>query len=183
VTAGNGSNVILADGAAASVNVVAGTGLNTIYTGAGASGSITVGAHTGTDAITIGSSGTSLTHIMSISGLNNALIDSISFSDVNQLVGFTQVTAANVVASGGDTTQLASWVAAADGLGGFVAGAAHGVDWFQFQGNTYILESVAGATHDAGAGAAGNTLVELVGTGYTFSHTTANATGALFLLG
>jgi hypothetical protein len=49
------------------------------------------------------------------------------------------------------------------------------VEWFQYQGNTYLLESVAGATADAGTMVAGNTLVELVGTGYTFSHATGAA--------
>jgi len=49
------------------------------------------------------------------------------------------------------------------------------VEWFQYQGNTYLLESVAGATADAGTMVAGNTLVELVGTGYTFTHATGAA--------
>ena len=93
------------------------------------------------------------------------------------------MTAGAVVGSGGDTTLLADWVAAADGkAGSLVTGAAHTVDWFQYQGNTYLLESVAGQTTDVGTMAAGNTLVELVGTGYTFTHATG-ATGTLHLLG
>jgi len=89
-----------------------------------------------------------------------------------------------VVSSGGNTTLLTSWVAAADGAAGSgVPTGAHTVTWFQFQGNTYLLETVGAGT---GTPAAGDTLVELVGTGYAFAHTTSTVVGghsALHLLG
>ncbi len=128
-----------------------------------------------------------MTAIEKISGLNNATTDTLTFSgDANTLVGFTQVTAGAVVGAGGDTTLLADWVAAADGKAGSgIASAAHTVTWFQYQGNTYLLESVAGQGTDLGAMATGNTLVELVGTGYTFAHTAGatNTGGTLHLVG
>ena len=126
--------------------------------------------------------------------MNNAGSDTITFSveqtgsvggvqQGNTLTGFQQVTSANVAASGGNTTSLESWMAAAEGAAGSgVAGAAHSVAWFVFQGNTYLLESVAGQTADAGTMAANNTLVELTGTGYTFNHA-SGANGTLHLLG
>ena len=182
-TAGNGTNVISDSAAGAAITITVGTGVNTITVGADTTGTISLGAHTGTDTLSIGASGTSLTAIEKISGLNNATTDTLAFSgDANALTGFTQVTAGAVVGSGGDTTLLADWVAAADGLDAKVAGAAHSVTWFQYQGNTYLLESVAGATADAGTMVAGNTLVELTGTSYTFAHTTG-AGGVVHLLG
>jgi len=185
VTVGNGTDVISATAASASISVVAGTGSNSVSIGADTTGTISFGVHTGTDTVSLGASGTSLTAIETISGLSNATTDVITFSAETSftLTGFTQVTQGAVVGSGGNTTLLTSWVAAADGAaGGGVAGAAHGITWFQFQGNTYILESVAGATTDHGTMVAGNTLVELVGTGYTFAHATG-ASGGLHLLG
>jgi len=189
VTAGNGSDFISATATGASVTITAGTGSNSVAIGADTTGTISFGAHTGTDAVSLGASGTSLTAIETISGLNNATTDTITFSDANALSGFIQVTAGSVVASGGNTTLLTSWVAAADGAtgsavatAGATPGAAHGITWFQFQGNTYILESVAGAAANAGTMVAGNTLVELVGTGYTFAHASGPA-GVLHLLG
>jgi hypothetical protein len=143
-------------------------------------GTINLGAHSATtvDSVTIGVSGTSLTAIEKIGGLANANVDTLTFSGDANALTFTQVSAGSVVASGGNTTLLADWVAAADGLGGHVTGTGHDVSWFVFQGNTYLLESVAGQTADAGTMVAGNTLVELVGQGYTFSHATATSTAA-----
>jgi hypothetical protein len=88
-----------------------------------------------------------------------------------------------VTASGGDTGTLAAWVQAADGAqGSGVSGAAHSVTWFVFEGNTYLLESAAGQSSDGGTMRAGNTLVELIGTGYSFNHA-QGADGTLHLLG
>ena len=186
-TAGNGTNVISDTAAGATIAITAGTGANTIAVGDNASGSVTVGTHAATvvDSITVGVSGTSLTAIEKISGLANANVDTLTFSGDDNALTFAQVTAGSVVATGGNTTLLADWVAAADGLDGVVAGAAHNVTWFQFQGNTYLLESVAGQTADGGTMVAGNTLVELVGTGYTFGHATATSTagGVVHLIG
>ena len=187
VAAGNGTNSISDAAAGATIAITTGTGANTITVGNNTTGSINLGAHSATtvDSVTIGVSGTSLTAIEKIGGLANANADTLTFSGDANALTFAQVTAGSVVASGGNTTLLADWVAAADGLGGHVAGAAHNVTWFVFQGNTYLLESVAGQTADAGAMATGNTLVELVGQGYTFSHATSTTTagGVVHLVG
>ncbi|HEX7643447.1 MAG TPA: hypothetical protein VF472_14670 [Burkholderiaceae bacterium] len=185
VTAGNGTNFIYSGGAGAQTTVSVGGGSNTIQTVTGAFGTITLAAHSAStvDALTIGASGTSLTAIEKITGLNNAGADLIQFADNNALAGVTQVTQANVVGAGGDTTLLADWVAAADGKAGSgITGTGHDVVWFQYQGNTYLLESVAGQSTDLGTMQAGNTLLELSGTGYTFAKATG-AGGVLHLLG
>jgi S-layer protein len=183
VTLGNGNDFVSLAGKADHVAITLGTGSDTIVLGANASGTVVLGTHSGTDAVTVGASGATTSSIVSIQGLNNSGSDTIQFSgDANALTGFTQVTQANVTAAGGDATQLATWVAVADGKGAVVGGAAHGITWFEFGGNTYVVESVAGATADGGTMAAGNTLLELVGTGYTFGHA-SGAGGVLHMLG
>ncbi len=169
----------------ATVNVGVGTGADTVTLGANAIGTITLAAHTAAEAIVLGPSGASLTGFVVINGLNNAGADTIAFAGEagNTLTGFVQVTQAEVAATGANPAILASWVAAADGAAGSgISGGAHGVTWFQYQGQTFVLESVAGQTADAGTMAAGNTLVELTGTGYTFAHA-SGANGTLHLLG
>ncbi|HEX8956465.1 MAG TPA: DUF4214 domain-containing protein [Burkholderiaceae bacterium] len=182
--AGDSTNTITDVTAGASARIAVGSGANTITLGAGASGTISFAAHSAADAIALGASGANLIDIVKVTGLNNAGSDTIKFfGDANTLTGFTEVTVAEVGASGGNAASLASWVAAADGAAGSgVSGAAHGVTWFVFQGNTYLLESVAGQSADAGTMAVGNTLVELMGTGYTFAHA-SGANGTIHLLG
>jgi hypothetical protein len=189
INSGNGNTQVSATATGATGFVTVGSGTDTVRLGANAAVTVAIASHSGSDAIIVGASGSSLTNIVQISGLNNASTDTIQFaSDANNLAAFTQVTSGNVVGSGGNTTLLASWVAAADGLatisggGSSMTGAAHTVTWFQFLGNTYVLESVAGQTADAGTMASGNTLVELIGTGYTFAHVTG-AGGVLHLNG
>ena len=169
----------------ATVAISIGTGADTVTLGANAMGTITLAAHTAADAVVLGPSGASLTGFIVISGLNNAGADTITFAGetANTLTGFTQVTQAEVAATGANPAILASWVAAADGAAGSgITGGAHSVTWFQYQGQTFVLESVAGPTADAGTMAAANTLVELTGTGYTFAHA-SGANGTLHLLG
>ena len=183
-TAGNGTNVIADSAAGASIAISVGTGANTITVGADTSGTISLGTHTGTDALSLGASGTSLTAIEKISGLNNSTTDTLTFSgDATTIASVTQVTAGSVIGSHGDTTLLADWVAAATGAtGSAITGTAHTVVWFQYQGNTYLVETV-GA--DTGSLATGDTLVELTGTSYTFAHASSatNTSGALHFLG
>ncbi|HEX7644082.1 MAG TPA: DUF4214 domain-containing protein [Burkholderiaceae bacterium] len=184
VTVGDSSNTVTDLAVDASVSIVAGGGANTVALGPGASGTISLAAHIAADVVVLAPSEANSKSIVVVSGLNNSGSDAITFSgDVNTLAGFTQVASAAVTGSGGDTASLAAWVRAADGAqGSGVAGAAHTVTWFVFQGNTYLLESVAGPTADAGTMAAGNTLVELTGTGYTFAHA-SGANGTLHLQG
>jgi len=183
VTLGNGNDSVSLTGKADQISITLGSGADTIVLGANASGTVVLGTHSTTDTITVGPSGASISNIVSLQGLNNNVSDTIQFSgDAAALTGFTQVTQANVTTAGGDATQLATWVAVADGKGAAVGGTAHSMTWFEFGGNTYVVESVAGATADAGTMAAGNTLLELVGTGYTFSHA-SGAGGVLHMLG
>jgi len=186
VTAGNGVNTIFADGAGASVSIAVGTGINEIATGVGANGSISVGAHSGVDSIAINALGSTAAspHIV-ITGLNNAVGDLIGFTgDTSAAVaagGIVQVQASNVVSSGGNTTLFSSWLAAATGVAGSgITDSAHGIVTFQFQGNTYLVETVGAG--DNGVINAADTIVELTGTGYTFAHSNASG-GVLHLLG
>ncbi len=184
VVLGDSTNTVVDTAVDVAVNITAGAGANSVTLGAGASGTVSFGAHTAGDAVVLLPSESNPAAVVAIAGLNNSGNDTIRFAgDANTLTGFTQVTAGAVTASGGNTGLLTSWIAVADGAaGGAISGAAHTVTWFVYQGNTYLLESVAGQTTDAGTMAAGNTVVELTGTGYTFSHA-SGANGTLHLLG
>ncbi len=171
--------------AGASVTIFVGPGADTVTLGANAHGTITLATHTAAEAVVLGASGASLAGIVTINGMNNAGADTIAFAGeaAHTLNGFTQVTQAEVAATGANPAILASWVAVADGAAGSgITGGAHSVTWFQYQGQTFLLESVAGQSADAGTMAAGNTLVELTGTGYSFVHA-SGANGTLHLLG
>ena len=182
---GDNTTTIADPTAGASVAISVGAGADTITLGANATGTVSFAAHTAADAVVLGPSGASLTGIVTIAGMNNAGSDTIAFAGEtgHTLAGFTQVTQADVAATGANPELLASWVAAADGAAGSgITGGAHTVTWFQFEGQTFLLESVAGQSADAGTMAPGNTLVELTGTGYTFAHATG-AGGTVHLLG
>ena len=69
------------------------------------------------------------------------------------------VTAANVTAAGGSVTTLAGWVTGALSVKG-ANEAAHSIDWFNFNGNTYLVEQ---ANAQGQAYGTGNTIVQLVG--------------------
>jgi len=117
--------------------------------------------------------------------LNNTGADLIGFNSDGSVAvavgGIVQVQASNVVSSGGNTTLFSSWLAAATGgAGSGIANAAHGIVTFQFQGNTYLVETVGAGDH--GVINAADAIIELTGTGYTFSHSYA-AGGLLALLG
>jgi len=171
VTAGNGANQITASGLNGSVALTLGSGNNAVTLGDGAMGTVTFGAHSGTDSLSIGAVGglTNYGNILSVSGLNNAGSDSIAFSDKSgSAASLTQVTAANVSASGGNTGSLTDWIAAALGKGGVVAQTAHALEWFQFGGNTYLVETA--TANDTGRFFITDGVVELTGTGYSFAH-------------
>lgn len=175
VSVGNGQNQIIAGGSQ-SIDISVGTGMNNIFCqGEGSTGQVKFGAHTGIDQISVGSLGPNvdITHILTITGLNNNGSDAIAFGDYNGAIvtpgSMQQVVAAEV---SGDPGQLASWVAAAVGQGGLVPQAAHSVVWFQFGGNTFLVET--STADDAGVIGAHDTLVELTGTGYTFANASAS---------
>jgi S-layer protein len=191
VSAGNGTNMVFDQAAGATINITVGSGANTINLGESATGTVTLGAHSATtaDMILVGASGTGAaqTPLIVIRGLNSGTsttgVDQIVFSG-DSLSTVTGVLTLNSTQVSGDPTNLASWVAAADGAA-FNA-AAHNVVTFQFQGNTYLMETVFGGAADAGGVEAQNTLVELVGTGYTFAHSglgMVNGHAAMTLMG
>ncbi len=183
VTAGNGNNQISATGSHDTLAITLGSGSNVVVTSDGASGSVTFGAHSGTDSVSVGvvDGLTSYSNLVVISGLNNAGTDSIAFSDTaGSAASIVQVTAANVTASGGNATSLSDWFAAAAGKGGVVTQTAHGLEWFQFGGNTYLIET--STANDTGKLFVTDSAVELTGTGYTFGQSTFSG-GVLHLLG
>jgi sugar lactone lactonase YvrE len=72
----------------------------------------------------------------------------------------TAITADNVTAAGGNTANLADWVAGAlSGAGADIA--QNQIAWFNFSGSTYLVEQ---ANSQGTAYGAGDTLVQLVGT-------------------
>jgi S-layer protein len=174
----------------ANIDATGAIGVNaiTLAFGAGADGNVGFGSHTAADQVTIGAMAAggatpNLAHLLTIAGLNNAAQDSIVFADGAGTGGasFQQISSAQVAASGGTATSLAGWIATATGLGGIVQQSAHGVLEFQFGGNTYLIET-ATAT-DGGTISAHDSIVELVGSGYTFAHTGAINGGVLHLAG
>ncbi len=182
VTAGDANNQVSTTGAHDTLAISLGGGSNVVATGDSASGSVSFGAHTGTDSITVGVVGglTNYGSILAVSGLNNAGTDTITFGDSAGAGSIVEVTAANVTASGGNTTSLADWFAAALGKNGVVAQVAHGAEWFQFGGNTYLVETY--SANDNGRFFVSDGAVELTGTGYSFAHATFSG-GVLHLLG
>lgn len=182
ISAGN-TNQISLTGSSENVHVSVGSGSNLVTLGDSVTGNVTFGAHSSADSVVLGQVGGIIdtSQIVSITGLANNGADTITFSDVGGgATSFLQVTAANVSATGGNTSSLASWFAAALGKGGVVQQAAHGIEWFQFGGNTYLIETAGSA--DTGKFSVGDGAVELTGTGYTFAHSTFNG-GVLHLLG
>jgi len=177
------SNLITLGGSSDVVNLSLGSGSNSVTLGDSASGNLIFAAHTVADGVTLGQVGgiNSATQLVAITGLANDGADTITFNDsLGAAASLVQVTAANVTASGGTVTSLASWLAAALGKGGAVPQVAHGLEWFQFGGNTYLIETSGIA--DTGRFSVNDGAVELTGTGYTFAHSTFSG-GVLHLYG
>jgi len=84
--------------------------------------------------------------------------DTISFADATRFTA-NVVTASNVLAAGGSVANLAGWVAGALSAKG-ANEASHNIDWFNFNGNTYLIEQ---ANAQGSAYTTGDTLVQLVG--------------------
>jgi predicted RecA/RadA family phage recombinase len=98
---------------------------------------------------------------------NAASSDQLTLSNATSFKA-TALTSTAVTAISGDVTQLSSWVAAAlttTNAGNLVQ---HGIAWFTFDNNTYLLEQ---ANTKGTAYGSGDTLIELVGV-----HNEATAT-------
>jgi len=175
ITLGNGNNFVL-DGGDGQVVFNFGSGTNVVMlTGVGVSGQIRFAQHTDSvgDYVTIAANATSSaaqlaqTSIVTISGLNNHehSLDTITFlGDIGTNLSWStrgdpnvgsHALNAQVIAAQGDATQLQNWIGAAQAQ----ASQAHSVAWFQFDGDTYVLET---ATGNAG-NHMGDTLVRLTG--------------------
>lgn len=182
INLGDGNNFVFNAGDGA-IYVNLGVGANSvILAGIGASGVISlagndVGAN---DMVAIASNGLSSATalasapLVTITGLNAG--DAISFlsdlgSDLVWAGGSAQ--GAQVQAANGDAMNLASWIAAAQTQ----ANQAHSVAWFQFDGATYILESVSGIAQS------GDTLVKLTGTVNLSDAQAGLSQGLLYLAG
>jgi hypothetical protein len=160
---GNGNNTlsdIIAAGVgnSSTTSVTVGTGSNQISTGSNTV-YIVVGSHAAgtTDSISVGASANgSLSAITTISGAQAG--DMIAMADATQFIG-AGVSAANVTASGGSITALTGWVNAALSAQGANL-QSHGLTWFSFGGNTYLVEQ---ANSQGSVYTAGDTLVKLVG--------------------
>jgi hypothetical protein len=160
-TLGNGNNTLsdIVSNASGTTSITVGTGSNQISTGSDTV-NITLGKHAAgvIDSFNVGASANgSLSVITAITGAQQS--DTLSIADATQFIG-AGVTAANVTASGGDSTTLAGWVNAALSTQGANL-QSHAITWFSFGGNTYLLEQ---AGLQGNAFAAGDTLVKLVGT-------------------
>ncbi|MYM97357.1 beta strand repeat-containing protein [Duganella vulcania] len=155
VTLGNGTNGVTLAGAGNNTLVV-GTGANTVVVGSGQN-TITFGAHaSGTlDSLTVGVA-TSANTYSTVTGLQH--LDTLVLDSTANTVVFNGGSAAAAKISLNNSTALfADYIAQASSGNG----SAHGiVSWFQFGGNTYVVDDVsAGASFVAGA----DNIVKLVG--------------------
>ncbi len=165
---GNGNNFIL-DTGTGTVLVTLGSGSNSlILAGTGVSGTINFASHLNStaDFITIAPNGLAnpealaSSHVLTIGGLNNQAqsSDALAFlGDMNHQLAWANGSAAEaqITSVAGDATQLGNWISAAQNQ----VSAAHSIAWFQFGGDTYLLESAHGSMGDH----LGDTLVKLSG--------------------
>lgn len=153
ITVGNGYNYINVGSANGTVTITAGTGLNTIYLGLGAD-TVTLGAHTAADKV-VQYNMTSLW-----SGAND-VVTGLQHGDTLQLLlsanaeGWANgsAAAAQIQAGGTLTATIATATSTTNGVNGVFS-------WFQFGGNTYVLETVGTASSTSNSG---YSMVELTG--------------------
>lgn len=155
VTLGNGTNGVSLTGAGNNTLVV-GTGANTVVLGTGQN-VVTFGAHAAgtTDSLTVGVA-TSANTYASVTGLQH--LDTLVLDSTANTVVFNGGTAAAAkISLNASTALFADYIAQASSG----SGAANGIiSWFQFGGNTYIVDDVsASASFVAGA----DNIVKLVG--------------------
>lgn len=155
VTLGNGTNGVTLGGAGNNTLVV-GTGANTVVVGSGQN-TITFGAHaSGTlDSLTVGVA-TSANTYSTVTGLQH--LDTLVLDSTANTVVFNGGTAAAAKITLNTSTALfADYIAQASSGDG----SAHGiVSWFQFGGNTYVVDDV---SNSASFVAGHDNIVKLVG--------------------
>ena len=168
ITLGNGNNFVF-DAGDGQVLVNLGSGQNTVLlAGVGVTGVVNIANHDSSvgDFVALAANGIASAHdlassaLVTIAGLNNTAQsqDAISFlGDMDSQLMWSAGTAggSQVTHVQGNVASLENWISAAQNQ----ASSAHSVAWFQFGGNTYILESAQGKAGDH----AGDTLVKLTG--------------------
>ena len=188
ITLGNGNDFVL-DAGDGQLFINLGSGQDTvILAGVGVTGVVNFAAHAASvgDMVAVAANGIesaqalSFNALMSIAGLNNDAQsqDAITFlSDMDSQIAWAGGTgaSAHVGAVNGDAGNLVNWITAAQTL----ASNAHSVAWFQFGGNTYVLESANGSTGNH----AGDTLIKLVGLTQFTGNNGEFSIGALHLAG
>ena len=158
--AGNTENISVY-GAYHSATINLGAGANLVYTGVGAT-TISVAAHTVADTFTVAANN-SLTTLTAITGASTTVGDKLVIVDATSF-NAVGITAANVAAATADVTTLAGWITGAFSANAGAGNAAHhSASWFNFAGNTYVVEQADAGNLAFGTGAAADTLVQLVG--------------------
>ena len=185
---GDGNNVVF-DAGDGTILMDLGSGANTVVlSGVGVAGTVSFAAHNNVLADTVAIAPTDFSQLaqsgsiplVTITGLNVGAnsSDKISFlADLGSELSWAGGSAQNAQVSAvkGDATILVNWISAAQ----TTASTAHSIAWFNFDGATYILESVG----DAHASNVGDTLIKLTGT-FSFSGVDGElSTGVLNLLG
>jgi hypothetical protein len=168
ITLGNGNNFVF-DAGDGQVLFNLGSGQNTVLlAGVGVTGVVNLAKHDNStsDFVALAANGLTTAHelaaseLLSIGGLNNNAQsqDAITFlSDMDSQLSWAHGTASGsqITSVAGDAASLENWISTAQSL----AHAAHSVAWFQFGGNTFVLETAATKAGDH----SGDTLVKLTG--------------------
>jgi hypothetical protein len=173
VVLGNGNDVVTDATIAGTSNVTVGTGSNFLTIGGATTNTtgafnITLGTHTaasGSDYITVGTGGTAYATVANYVITGAVTGDRIIFNTdaAATLVGHTAGTITAVTAGATVALTIAALEAAVDAL------AAHGIAYAQFEGNTYVAESISSTL--AGTD---TTIVEIIG-----AHTIGAGTGGV----
>jgi len=141
VTVGNGSNTVDLAATTGNSTVTVGTGSNTVSVGTGQN-IVTFGAHAATkvDVLNVGVATTANTY-SSVTGLQHG--DTINLDNSGHTTAFLGGTlASSHISLNTDTAQFADYIQAATAGDG----SAHGqISWFQFGGNTYIVDDMSAA--------------------------------------
>jgi hypothetical protein len=168
ITLGNGDNFVF-DAGDGQVLFNLGSGQNTVLlAGVGVTGVVNLAKHDNStsDFVALAANGLTTAHelaaseLLIIGGLNNNAQsqDAITFlSDMDSQLSWAHGTASGsqITSVAGDAASLENWISTAQSL----AHAAHSVAWFQFGGNTFVLETGAIKAGDH----SGETLVKLTG--------------------
>lgn len=168
ITLGNGNDFVL-DAGDGQIMLNLGTGSNMVLlTGVGVTGLVNIADHDleKSDFVAVASNGLNTasalaaSDLVTIAGLNNDARghDTVAFlSDMGASLSWVghSASAAQVSVVASQANELVNWVSAAQQQ----ASNPHSVAWFQFNGNTYVLESAVGTAGNH----VGDTLIKFTG--------------------